>query len=146
MEGSGMKELRSPLERENLRLREENDELRETLRQYREREHIVTPLPPGLPDMTPQEEAVFRALLRGPGLVPRERLYLAVYGGNTERYGRIIDVHLTRLRQKLTPIGYRIATSRGRGWQLFSPGESAVKPRLMRRVGPTDASSFEART
>lgn len=111
----------NPLERENQRLRERVEILEETVRQYAERERLTAPLPPGLPRMSPQEETLLRVFLRSPDIQSRERLYHAIYRGENEVYGRIVDVHLTRLRRKLKPLGYTFVTHWGRGWHLERP-------------------------
>lgn len=112
--------MSAQLERDNRRLRDENATLRETIRQFEEERmrEASAPLPEGVPDLTPQEEAVFRTLLRTSGVVPRERLYQALYGGEADRFPRIIDTHLSHLRRKLAPAGYSFVTSRGRGWRM----------------------------
>jgi DNA-binding response OmpR family regulator len=136
---------RTPLERENQLLREKVEVLEETVRQYVEREHDYAPLPDGLPKLTPQEETLLRAFLRSPDVVSRERLYHAIYRGENEVFGRIVDVHLTRLRRKLKPLGYTFVNHWGRGWRLERPVEEIPTiNRQLRTAGKTTSFGLAA--
>ena len=134
-----------PIERENIALRAEVEVLRETVRQFIEAGKAIERLPAGTPNLTPQEETVFRALLRSDGVVSRERLYTALYGGASDAYERIIDVILSHLRKKLGPVGYKLETSWGRGWKLIRPGDQQVNGELMPGMGVTAISTTEVR-
>jgi DNA-binding response OmpR family regulator len=103
---------------QNKRLREENDELRETVRQYQEK--AVEPLPAGVPYLSVREEAVFRALLRGgSAAVTRETIYANIYGHDSEVLPHIIDVFISHLRVKFAGSRYNIQTVRARGWKML---------------------------
>lgn len=116
---------------QNRQLREKVDVLEETVRQYQERERDTAPLPAGLPRLSRQEEVMLRAFLRAPGVVSRERLYHAIYGGEGDTDEHIVDVHLTRIRRKLAPLGYRFSNHWGRGWSLQRPqAKDGVSPSI----------------
>jgi len=63
--------------------------------------------------LTATEDKVFRVLL---AVDCATRAAIAQGAGLTEN--RSIDVHLTRIRKKLTPFGVEIETVRSRGWRL----------------------------
>lgn len=96
------------------RLREENDELKETIRQLRCGDY---PLPDWLPRFTPYEESVFRPLLSG-RIVSRERLLHQIYDGDEPNEEHTVDTLLSRVRRKIAPVGLRIKNKWGAGWYL----------------------------
>lgn len=70
--------------------------------------------------LVPSECELLVTLLRGaPGLVSNERAAVALWGAfSAERSNNVIKVHISRLRQKLTPLGIQIETHWGRGYSL----------------------------
>jgi DNA-binding response OmpR family regulator len=109
---------------QNRQLRERVSELEESLRQVREALATGDPLPAGLPYLTRQEERLLRAFLRTANIISRDQLHSAMYLHNeTDTEPHIVDVHLTRLRRKLKPFGYRFVSSWGRGWRLECPAQ-----------------------
>jgi DNA-binding response OmpR family regulator len=73
-----------------------------------------------------QEFALLRALAQSPSQVlSREQLLLVIHGSEEEAFDRSIDVHISRLRQKLgdSPRNPRmLRTVRGLGYMLVEPG------------------------
>lgn len=70
-------------------------------------------------DLRPREWAVLDALAAKPGeLVPRERLAAEIFDYDSPVAPNALDVHVGRLRRKLTPGGPAIRTVRGRGYVL----------------------------
>lgn len=59
------------------------------------------------------EDKVFRVML---GVDCAARAVIAAGASLTDN--RSIDVHITRIRKKLTPFGVEIETVRSRGWRL----------------------------
>lgn len=110
---------------QNKRLREENDELQETVRQLREQLAGETePLPEGLPHLTRREAAALRAIMRR-GAITRSALYAAIYGTDADIDEKLIDVWVCKLRRKLSGTGIRIATDWGRGFRVEYQAEAA---------------------
>jgi len=101
---------------QNRRLREENEELREALRQATAR--APAPLPPDVPYLSAKEEAVFRALLQRGVTVSRETIYSDLYGHDSEVLPHIVDVFISHLRRKLARTRYNVETVHARGWRL----------------------------
>ena len=80
--------------------------------------------------LTGAEFSVLRELARQAGIViGRDQLTRSALNRGLDRYDRAIDVHISRLRQKLAALsaGVRIDAIRGAGYQLIveSPGVSA---------------------
>jgi DNA-binding response OmpR family regulator len=73
-------------------------------------------------DLTDVEFALLEALLRSPGqVVSREEMSEAVLGRQFHPFDRSLDMHVSRLRRKLTEIGASedlVKTIRGAGYQL----------------------------
>lgn len=111
------------LEAQNKRLREENDELREMVRQLQEKG--LEPLPADVPYLSGREEVVFRALLGSPGVVTREAIYTRIYGHDSDVQDHIIDVFISHLRTKLAGSRYDIRTVWARGWRMLVAAEEA---------------------
>jgi DNA-binding response OmpR family regulator len=73
-------------------------------------------------DLTDVEFALLEALLQSPGkVVTREELAENVLGRELHPFDRSLDMHISRLRRKLSGIGIegdRVKTIRGTGYQL----------------------------
>lgn len=104
------------LMRQNKALREENEELRETVRQLQAVASEAASLPPGVPHLTRREECVLRYLLRRHSVASRDDIYFAMYGGQGEVDIKIVDVMVHKLRRKLAQTDITIVTDWGRGY------------------------------
>ena len=109
-----------------------NRQQRERIEELEERILQMTPakdvLPPGLPYLTPMEEAMLRVLLSGRGVVTRDQLLDGVYG---DKAGEppdpdIFRVVVHRLRRKVGHI-VRIVTVWGRGYLTTVIGGETVQ-------------------
>jgi two-component system, OmpR family, response regulator TctD len=70
-------------------------------------------------ELAPREAAMLRALLARPGqAVAKERLFEAVFPGETQVQSEAIEVVAYRLRKKLAPTGAHLVTMRGLGYLL----------------------------
>ena len=100
------------LEAQNKKLREENDELRETVRQLRanEREDV---LPRWMPPLSGTEAEVMRLLWTRSDGVHSDSIHAALYAGK-RRSNAIVRQWIHRLRQKLIGTPVAIASD-GRG-------------------------------
>jgi two-component system response regulator TctD len=74
----------------------------------------------GLPlELPPRELALLRALLQRPGhAIAKERLFEAVFPGDTTALPEAIEVVAYRLRKKLADTGVQLVTLRGLGYLL----------------------------
>jgi DNA-binding response OmpR family regulator len=72
------------------------------------------------------EARLFAALLEQPGvLVSRRDLTAAAWRGDPPADGRALNGVVKRLRRRVTPLGVRIHTLRGRGFLLdYTPDSS----------------------
>ena len=114
-------------------LRDEVEELRETIRQMRDAAAPpwVTMFPLGV-YLTPAQQTVFRCLV-GQEVATKEGLYQAITSDRPEPWPdpKIVDVHIHHLRKKLGPHGARIETLWGVGYRLidrhrFRPEKAAA--------------------
>ena len=70
-------------------------------------------------ELAPREAALLRALLARPGqAVTKERLFEAVFPGETEVQTEAVEVVAYRLRKKLSGTGAQLVTLRGLGYLL----------------------------
>jgi len=67
--------------------------------------------------LTGREAQVFGLLLRH-GVCPRERIFAAIWGYDSEVDGKIVDVTVCHLRRKLRHLGIAIRTEYGVGYFL----------------------------
>ncbi|MBO0142281.1 helix-turn-helix domain-containing protein [Agrobacterium sp. Ap1] len=107
------------------RLRDENEMLREKLRQL---EDVLKPevnAPEGC-HLTPSELLIFRHLSLG-RLSSRDNLRSILYSDRVDEPDtyNIIDVFIVSLRKKLRPYGFALETVWGRGWKLVRLQEEA---------------------
>ena len=73
-------------------------------------------------ELAPREAALLRSLLQRPGhAVPKERLFEAVFPGQSDVQLEAIEVVAYRLRKRLTPTGVQLVTLRGLGYLLKAP-------------------------
>jgi two-component system response regulator CpxR len=78
-------------------------------------------------DVTAFEFDVLDLLLRPAGrLVSRDEISAALYQRPAQAYDRSVDVHVSRLRQKLLPAGVRIRSVRGVGYVLSAGSDGGV--------------------
>jgi two-component system response regulator CpxR len=82
----------------------------------------------GIPlDITSVEFSLLEALLRNAGhVVTREHLTQTVLGHKLGTFDRVIDVHVSNLRKKLSRVhaGERIKAIRGSGYQFVARSEA----------------------
>lgn len=80
-------------------------------------------------DLTDIEFGLLEALMRSPGkVVSREELSQTVLGRGFDPFDRSLDMHVSRLRRKLTQAGAsddQVKTVRGIGYQLVVDGDVA---------------------
>ena len=80
-------------------------------------------------DLTSVEFALLESLMRSPGkVVAREELAEAVLGRKFSPFDRSLDMHVSRLRKKISGEGAQdtlVKTIRGAGYQLVLPWSSA---------------------
>lgn len=101
------------------RLRDENEMLREQVRQLREAMAPSDfPLPEGL-HLTPTERALL-SHLSSRNVATHESLFMVLYSDRTDDGpgGNNVPVHIARLRQKIVPFGASIINVRGVGFRL----------------------------
>lgn len=99
------------------RLRDENEKLHEQLRQLKQ---VLTPpfIAPYEWHLTKYETLVLSSLLSA-RFISRERLFASLYSHYNEPPSyRVLDVLITKLRKKLSPVGVVIKTVWGRGYYL----------------------------
>ncbi|MGM9488362.1 response regulator transcription factor [Ideonella sp. YS5] len=73
-------------------------------------------------ELPPREATLLRALLQRPGhAVAKERLFEAVFPGQSEVQLEAIEVVAYRLRKRLAPTGVQLVTLRGLGYLLKAP-------------------------
>jgi DNA-binding response OmpR family regulator len=116
------------LQRQNRDLREEAEELRETIRQLREDQGGKAELPDWLPPLTRKEQAILGRLKRG-SLVTKDQLYEAsCIIADHEPEMKIIDVYIHKLRKKLRGTGVDIETIWGQGYRLTAASRALLNP------------------
>lgn len=119
------------LQRQNRDLREENDELRETVRQLKAREVAVADLPDWLPHLTRTETALLRMLAPG-RLVSTDQIFERFYGDRANPPSDDLPrIWIRKLRAKLDASGIEIICRWGQGYQLTPASRDllAVKSR-----------------
>lgn len=107
-------------------LQEENDELREKVRQLEEiiGFHLRAPVAFGL---NRHEEMVLGALTKRDRMT-KEQIMMALYSDRIESPDiRIIDVYICRLRKKLKEFGIEITTIWGIGYALTPASKAIIK-------------------
>jgi two-component system response regulator TctD len=73
-------------------------------------------------ELAPREATLLRALLQRPGHAQaKERLFEAVFPGQSEVQLEAIEVVAYRLRKRLAPTGVQLVTLRGLGYLLKAP-------------------------
>ncbi|MFK8034710.1 MAG: response regulator transcription factor [Hyphomicrobiales bacterium] len=72
-------------------------------------------------DLPRRELSVFDCLFAANGrLVPKSTLLDHAYGVGADVDGTVVEVYISRLRQRLRPFGIQIKTQRGLGYQLLA--------------------------
>jgi two-component system, cell cycle response regulator CtrA len=134
MEGSGMITVEL-LQEQNKRLRGENDELRETVRQLREATTEHVELPEWLPHLSPKERGVL-SLLSGGRIVSVDRIMETLYDNREKEPpdANIARVWICKLRRKLEPYGVIFENIYGRGYQ------ATPATRELLRVAPNETA------
>lgn len=116
------------LQAQNRKFREENEELRETIRQLHEEREDRSTLPDWLPHLTPKEKAILGRLKRG-SIVSREQLYDAsCIIADHEPVMKIIEVYIYKLRRKLRNTGIEIETIYAQGYRLTASSRALLNP------------------
>jgi len=99
------------------RLRNENEDLREQVRQLKAvlAPEIEVPLEWGL---SASERTIVQTLIARP-VATRQMIWKSLYDGmKDDRDPKVIDVFMCKIRHKLRPAGIVISTVWGRGWAL----------------------------
>lgn len=104
-------------------LEDENEELREKVRQLEEQQRGTRPMPLEF-GLTGSEERMLAILLSRDGAVTKETFLNLMYGGlpDDEPELKIIDVFICKLRKKLKPFDIEVTTIWGRGY-ILGPAE-----------------------
>jgi len=111
-------------------LQEENDILREQVRQLQDQiASTTTPMPIEF-CLTPAEDKVLRYLLGREGVCHRERIFDFC---NSDRLNadlpdiKIIDVYICKIRKKIEPFGVQIVTHFGFGFSLPHQSKEIIR-------------------
>lgn len=105
-------------------LRDENDTLRERIRQLEEELGFVHKTP-SIFGLTPSEGKFFNALTKRPQ-VTRSAAMSVLYGNDYSIDPRIADVLICKMRKKLRPYGINIITIWGVGWKMTDLDKTKV--------------------
>lgn len=77
-------------------------------------------------DLPPRERVVLECLMMAaPDVVPKDKLIQCLVGWQADLTPNAVEVYISRLRQKLDPIGLTIRTVRGIGYRLEEPRRAA---------------------
>jgi DNA-binding response OmpR family regulator len=80
-------------------------------------------------DLPPRERVVLECLMMAaPDVVPKDKLLQCLVGWQADLTPNAIEVYVSRLRQKLDPLGLTIRTVRGIGYRLEEPRAAATGP------------------
>lgn len=113
------------------RLRDENETLRETVRQLRARLSERLEFDP-MWKLTPTEQRILCCFLRN-GYVTRGAIVDVVYSDEANIPGsRVIDVHLHNIRRKLCTLGMTFRNVYGAGWELSEVDRLKLRRIVMR--------------
>ena len=109
------------------RLKAENEELREQVRQLKAVIEPDLPLPIEWP-LTRTQQRVLRMLVARP-VVTRRTIMAGLYSDRADGRGeRVPDVVIHYLRRKLSPFGVAIETVPNRGWSLAPEWRESLAP------------------
>jgi two-component system response regulator RstA len=91
-------------------------------------------------DLTFVEFELLFLLARNAGkVVPRQRIFEAIWGDESERDPHKLTVHISRLRKKITASRpWKIQTVKKRGYALMNPS-TAPRPALFDRQGSPES-------
>lgn len=111
-------------------LREENDELRERVRQLGEQLASTKFAFPRDLGLTPTQILILRHLLTR-DVITRNSAMLLLYSDRAHDEPGLnnVDVHISRIRRKLRPAGIQIENVWGRGWRVVD--REAVAARFL---------------
>lgn len=109
-------------------LREENDELRERVRQLTEQLASTSFQFPPEARLTPTQSTITRHLLTR-DLITRESTNTLLYSARAsdEPLPNNIDVQISRIREKLVPYGIQIENIYGKGWRIVDRAAAAAR-------------------
>lgn len=114
-----------------LSLREENDMLREQVRQM----HALLQPPLTFPfewGLTLAEARILQCLVGAPdGRRSRDAIHVAASGQDPLSSPKVIEVRICKLRQKLAPLGFKISTLHGFGYRL----DPAARAHILKKAG-----------
>jgi len=87
-------------------------------------------------ETTPTEFRILSSLAKNPGhALPREHLQSLLPRGRDSTPDRTVDVHISKLRQKLIEYGFNIESIYGFGYRLIPPLEKVAHATSERRSG-----------
>lgn len=78
--------------------------------------------------LTPRESQVLTLLMKR-GIVTRDALRIVLYGSEGEQSDRVIDAHLTHIRQKISALGVTVVNVRGNAWYLAPRDKATIEQR-----------------
>lgn len=122
------------LSRANLKLREENETLKEQVA-YLEAALMGQDQLPTEWGLTPTQERIVRVCLTWE-VATKEAIATALYWDKPEPAEAInnINVHMVRIRRKLEPFGIEIKTRWGKGFYVPAETRERFRPRLAQRA------------
>lgn len=106
---------------ETARLRDRIEELERLLGMH--------PVLPRIWGLTTREADVFGILLRRQ-VVSQTQLFEAIWGGDSDRETKIVEVVVCKLRAKLRPHGIAIRTEHGVGYFIPPDSKAAARARI----------------
>jgi len=80
-------------------------------------------------ELTQREFAILEALMRRPGkVVNKEALFESVFPVDSEASANALEIHISRLRQKIKAAGVSIRALRGLGYRIEEVPENGARP------------------
>lgn len=111
---------------QNKRLREENEELHEKLRQFVAADVREIQFPDWVPRMTPLENSVL-VLLCNRDFVTAAAMQNTIHDGDVKS-ANLLSVIVCRLRKKLKPHGVEIRNLWGKGYRMTDASKALLVP------------------
>jgi DNA-binding response OmpR family regulator len=111
---------------ETMRLRDRIDELERLLG--------MRPMLPRIWKLTPREADVFGILLKRQ-VMSQTQLFEAIWGGDSDRETKIVEVMICKLRAKLRPHGIAIRTEHGVGYFIPPASKAAARALIAAHEG-----------
>lgn len=126
------------------RIVEENEELREQVRQLQELLGLTIEVPLML-GLTGKEAALLGFLMKR-DLVTKEAAMIVLYGDRLDELPeeKIIDVFVCKMRPKLAPVGIEIDTVWGRGYRMRPEMRAKLEALLAQQRGEVDGEEAES--